>query len=290
MQFGYFPVPNAEDYAQLLRQVRYAEEGGLDFVGIQDHPYQRRFLDTWTLITALAVQTERLRYFPNVVNLALRPPAMLAKSVASLDVMTGGRIELGLGAGYFWDGIVAMGGPRRGPGEAVDAVEEAIHICRRMWEGGPGARFEGAHYQLRGANPGPLPGHPVDIYLGAIGPRMLGLTGRLCDGWVPSSPYVPPDQLMESHRRIDEAAEAAGRDPGSIRRIYNLMGSITDGKRGDYLEGPVDYWVNELTSLVMDKRMDTLLFAPGTSDDKQLRLFVEEVVPGVKAGVGVEPG
>jgi alkanesulfonate monooxygenase SsuD/methylene tetrahydromethanopterin reductase-like flavin-dependent oxidoreductase (luciferase family) len=286
MEFGYFPVPNAEVYPQLLRQVRYADAAGLELIGIQDHPYQRTFLDAWTLITGLAVQTERLRFFLNVANLALRPPAMLAKAVASLDVMTGGRIELGLGAGYFWQGIAAMGGPTREPGEAVDALEEAIHVCRLMWRGDAGARFEGEHYQLRGANPGPVPAHPAGIWLGAIGPRMLGVTGRLCDGWVPSSPYVPPDQLMDSHRRIDEAAEAAGRDPGAIRRIYNVMGSITESGSGDYLEGPVERWVDELTSLVLDKRMDTLIFAPNESTESQLRLFVEEVVPRVKEAVG----
>jgi alkanesulfonate monooxygenase SsuD/methylene tetrahydromethanopterin reductase-like flavin-dependent oxidoreductase (luciferase family) len=285
MEFGYFPVPNAERYPQLLQQVRYADEAGLAFIGIQDHPYQRRFLDAWTLISGLAVQTKRIRFFLNVANLALRPAPMLAKSVASLDVMTGGRIELGLGAGYFWQGITAMGGPKRDPGEAVDAVEEAIRVCRLMWRGETGARFEGEHYQLRGANAGPVPAHPIAIFLGAIGPRMLGVTGSLCDGWVPSSPYVTPDQLMESHRRIDEAAAAAGRDPSAIRRIYNVMGSITEEKTGDYLEGPVDRWVDELASLALEKRMDTLIFAPNDPTDAQLRLFVEEVVPRVKARV-----
>ncbi|MGC9521986.1 MAG: LLM class flavin-dependent oxidoreductase, partial [Anaerolineae bacterium] len=157
VQFGYFPRPVADDYPSLVAQARLADEMGLDLIGIQDHPYQRRFLDTWTLIAALAVQTERVRFFTDVANLPLRPPAMLAKAVASLDVMSRGRIELGLGAGAFWDGIAAMGGPRREPGEAVDAVEEAIRVCRLMWEGERGARFEGEIYELRGVNPGPVP-------------------------------------------------------------------------------------------------------------------------------------
>jgi alkanesulfonate monooxygenase SsuD/methylene tetrahydromethanopterin reductase-like flavin-dependent oxidoreductase (luciferase family) len=85
----------------------------LDLIGIQDHPYQRRFLDTFALIGDLLARTERLRFFPDVANLPLRQPAMLAKAGASLDVMSGGRFELGLGAGAFWEAIAAMGGPAR---------------------------------------------------------------------------------------------------------------------------------------------------------------------------------
>src|SRR5690606_18607244 len=124
------------------------------------HPYQYRFLDTWTLISALAVQTERIRFFPDVANLPLRLPSVLAKSAASLDVMTGGRIELGLGAGSFWQAVRAMGGPLRQPGEAVDALREAVQVVRLVWRAGRGARFDGKYYSLHGANTGPAPAHP----------------------------------------------------------------------------------------------------------------------------------
>ena len=88
---------------------RAADEGGIDLVGIQDHPYQWRYVDTWTLIAWLAARTERIRFFPDVANLPLRPPAVLAKAAASLDVLSGGRVELGLGAGAFWEAIGADG-------------------------------------------------------------------------------------------------------------------------------------------------------------------------------------
>ena len=88
----------------------------MDFVGIQDHPYQRRFLDTWTLISTLVPVMENVRFFPDVANLPLRPPAMLAKAAASLDVISNGRVEVGLGAGAFWDAVVGMSGLCRGPG------------------------------------------------------------------------------------------------------------------------------------------------------------------------------
>lgn len=130
LQFGYFLTPTAAEYPNLVQQAQLCDRLGLDLIGIQDHPYQYRFLDTWTLISALAVQTERIRFFPDVANLPLRLPSVLAKSAASLDVMTGGRIELGLGAGSFWQAVRAMGGPLRQPGEAVDALREAVQVVR----------------------------------------------------------------------------------------------------------------------------------------------------------------
>src|SRR5687767_9070738 len=108
-ELGFFLVPDAATYPELLRQFEAAERGWLDFVGIQDHPYQRRFLDTFALIGGLLARTERLRFFPDVANLPLRPPATLAKHAASLDAMSGGRFELGLGAGTFWDAVASMG-------------------------------------------------------------------------------------------------------------------------------------------------------------------------------------
>ncbi len=121
LQVGVFVVPDAIDPELTVAQIVAADEVGLDVVGVQDHPYQRRLLDTWTLLSYVAARTDRVRLVPDVIDLPLRPPAMLAKAAVSLDVLSGGRVELGLGAGAFWDAIAAMGGPRRTPGESVDA-------------------------------------------------------------------------------------------------------------------------------------------------------------------------
>ncbi len=117
--FGVSVEPSSDSWQRVAGSVRTADRAGLDLVGIQDHPYQRRFLDTWTLISTLVPLTERIRFFPDVANLPLRPPAMLAKAGASLHVISGGRVEMGLEAGAFWDAVAAMDGPRRSPGEAV---------------------------------------------------------------------------------------------------------------------------------------------------------------------------
>ena len=227
LQFGYFLIPDATDVEATLAGAEVAEELGLDLLGIQDHPYQRRFLETWTLLSAVGARTRRIRLFPDVANLPLRLPAVLAKAAASLDLITGGRVELALGAGGFWDAIVAIGGPRRSPGESVEALEEAIQVIRLMWSEESSGRFPGRYYQLTGVRPGPRPAHPIGIWVGAYKPRMLRLIGRLADGWVPSLGYLSLDDFTGLNATIDGAAKGAGRDPASIRRILNVGEGMT---------------------------------------------------------------
>jgi alkanesulfonate monooxygenase SsuD/methylene tetrahydromethanopterin reductase-like flavin-dependent oxidoreductase (luciferase family) len=283
--FGLFLVPDAGSHPDLVRQAVAAERAGLDLIGIQDHPYQRRFLDSFALIGDLLARTERLRVFPAVANLPLRPPTMLAKLAASLDVMSGGRFELGIGAGAFWDGIAAMGGPRRTPGESVDALEEAIEIVRLAWSGERSVGYEGRHYRVAGFHPGPPPAHEIGVWVGAYRPRMLELTGRLGDGWLPSLGYAPPDAIPEMAKRVDEGAASAGREPSEIRRIYNLSGIIQDGPARELLQGPPDHWIETLTSFVVELGFDSFIYAPGDDVPGQIERFAREVVPGVREAV-----
>ncbi|RIQ32536.1 LLM class flavin-dependent oxidoreductase [Jiangella rhizosphaerae] len=280
MSFGYFLVPNAAD--PLLETARSAEALGLEYVGIQDHPYQRRFVDTIALSGAILAATSTLRVFPDVACLPLRPPGVLAKTAASLDVLSGGRFELGLGAGAFWDAIEGYGGQRRTPGQALAALGEAIEVIRRLWSGDRGLRFEGEHYHLRGVHSGPLPAHDLGIWVGAYGPRALALTGRLADGWVPSVNADVLRRLPELNERVDGGAVAAGRDPAAVRRVFNVGGTITDGVSEGYLAGPVSQWIDELTVLAAEHRADVLVFGGPPS---QLRTFAEQVVPAVRAAL-----
>jgi alkanesulfonate monooxygenase SsuD/methylene tetrahydromethanopterin reductase-like flavin-dependent oxidoreductase (luciferase family) len=283
--FGYFLIPNAAD--PLLGMAGEIEERGLDWIGVQDHPYQRRFVDTWTLLGAVAAVTTRVGFFPDVANLPLRPPAMMAKAAASLDVLSGGRFELGLGAGGFWDAIAAYGGPRRQPRDALAALEEAISVIRLVWSGERNLRFSGDHYRLAGAHSGPVPLHPIGIWLGVYGPRALRVAGRLADGWLPS---LRDDltALAAGSARLDEAASEAGRNPSDIRRVVNVNGQITHGPKLGLLRGPVDQWVDELTDLAVGHGFDTFMFW-GEGDD-QLPRFAEEVVPAVRSQIALERG
>jgi alkanesulfonate monooxygenase SsuD/methylene tetrahydromethanopterin reductase-like flavin-dependent oxidoreductase (luciferase family) len=285
LRFGVFLSPDASRRKDVLDQALAAEAAGLDLVGIQDHPYQRRFLDTWILIGHLLARTTRIRVFPDVANLPLRPPAMMAKAAASLDVLSGGRFELGLGAGTFFDAIVGMGGPRRTAGESVEAVEEAIGILRRAWEADGSLRHEGRRYRLD-YKPGPPPAHPIRIWLGAYRPRMLELTGRLADGWIPSLGYLGPDAAPAARRRVDEAAQAAGRDPSEIARIYNLSGTIADGgPTQGLLDGPVEHWVEVLARFNAELGFDGFMLGPGEPELEQIERFGAEVAPAVRAAV-----
>jgi alkanesulfonate monooxygenase SsuD/methylene tetrahydromethanopterin reductase-like flavin-dependent oxidoreductase (luciferase family) len=230
-KLGVFVVPEATDPEGTVEQIVAADRAGLDLAGVQDHPYQRRFFDTWTLLSYVAARTERITLLPDVINLPLRQPAVLAKSAASLDVLTGGRVELGLGAGAFWEGVEAMGRPRRTPGESVEALEEAMRIMRAFLDMEPSVRLDGKHYRAAGAKPGPPPAHRIGLWVGAYGQRMLRLTGRLGDGWLPSvgGSYLAAEDVPERQRTIDEAARRAGRAPGDIVRAANVgLGGSAD--------------------------------------------------------------
>lgn len=285
LAFGVFPSPDAGAVDEVLATVRAAEEGGLDLVGIQDHPYQRRHLDTWALMAVVLARTERVRVFPDVANLPLRPPAVLAKAAASLDVLSGGRFELGLGAGAFREGVVAMGGPGRSGGEAADALVEAVEVVRLMWSGPGPVRFDGRHYRLAGVKPGPRPVHDMEVWLGVGGPRLLRELGRRADGWIPSSSFFPPDRLSGMQARIDEGAAEAGRDPAAIRRLYNVFGTITDGVSEGFLRGPAEQWVEELTALAVEQGMDSFVFGPADDPVRQTGVFAAEVAPAVREAV-----
>ena len=233
----------------------------------------------------IAASTSHIGLFPDVANLPLRPPAVMAKTAASIDLLSGGRFELGLGAGGFLEAVHAYGGPRRSPGEALAALGEAIEVIRKVWRGERNLRFEGKYYYLRGAHSGPVPAHRIGIWLGVYGPQALKLAGQVADGWVPSF-RGDLTKLAEMTERLDEAATQAGRDPASIRRILNVNGGITDGASNGMLQGPVNQWVDELTNLALNYGFDTFIF--WGEGEGQLQRFAGEVVPAVRAHVAAE--
>lgn len=274
LEFGYFLEPKAADPAGLLEVARAADKAGLDLLGIQDHPYQPAFLDTWTLLSAIGAVTDRITLFPDVANLPLRQPAVLAKSAASLDLLTGGRIELGLGAGAFWDAIAAMGGPRRTPGESVAALDEAIDVIRLWWTDQRSVKYDGIHHSLAGAHPGPRPAHDIGIWLGAYGPKMLDLVGNKADGWLPSMSFLPPEKLRAANQRIDEAAARTGRDLGSINRIYNVWG-----------DHPTSEWIDLIAGWAIENGMNGFVFG---GPQTEINRIAEEIAPAVRAIVEQE--
>jgi alkanesulfonate monooxygenase SsuD/methylene tetrahydromethanopterin reductase-like flavin-dependent oxidoreductase (luciferase family) len=282
LQFGLSVTPEAAHIQAITDLVLAADGSGLDLIAIQDHAYNHTFLDTWTLITFLAAKTQQIHFLPDVADLPLRPPMMLAKAAATLDRLTDGRAELAIGAGAFWDAIEGMGGPRRSPREAVEATAEALEILRQALAANGRVVSAGAHYPVPGYMPGPPPAHAMRLWVGAQKPRMLELIGRSAGGWVcPLSVYMPPEVVPRCQAIIDAAATATERSPSEIRRLYNVVGSIGGRGGGQGLNGPVELWVETLAAWATDLGFDTFIFWPEDASERQARLFAEEVVPRV---------
>jgi alkanesulfonate monooxygenase SsuD/methylene tetrahydromethanopterin reductase-like flavin-dependent oxidoreductase (luciferase family) len=288
--FGSFITPAAADPAEVVALAQVSEAAGLDLVTFQDHPYQPAFLDTWTLMSYVAAATTTIQLAPNVLNVPLRLPSVTARAAASLDLLSSGRLNLGLGAGGFWDAIEAMGGTRLSGGEAVQALEEAIRIIRALWDTDErgGVRIDGRRYRVHGAKRGPAPAHRVPIWLGAYQPKMLRLTGAMADGWLPSAGYLRPGALAAGNEVIDSSARDAGRDPADVRRLLNVFGSITPSGRstslyGGAFEAPAGRWVDELVTAAVDDGVS--VFILGSDDAGQLQQLASEVAPAVREAV-----
>ncbi|HCG29003.1 MAG TPA: LLM class flavin-dependent oxidoreductase [Chloroflexi bacterium] len=289
--FGAFITPTAEPIMHAVDLAIVADRAELDFVTFQDHPYQPSFHDTWTLLSYVAARTEHVRLSGNVLNLPLRQPAVLARSVASLDRLSGGRVELGIGAGSFWDAIQAMGGRRLSPGQSVDALEESIDIMRQIWDTSTrgGARVDGMHYQVRGARRGPAPAHDINIWVGAYKPRMLRLVGRKADGVLPSLSYLPGGltDLDGINAIIDDSAAAAGRDPSAIRRLLNIAGQFSSTSRGLFNGTPRD-WAEQIAAVAVQYGVSGFFVA---ADDAQtIEVFAREVAPAARELVAASRG
>ena len=274
LQFGTFITPSNAAPQTPVALAQLSEQLGYDLVTFQDHPYQPGFLDTQTLMTWVAASTSTIHIAANVLNVPLRPPAVLARAAASLDLLSNGRYELSLGAGGFWDAIGGMGGRVLTPGQAVDALEEAIDVIRALWsdERG-GARLAGDYYQLNGAKRGPAPAHDMPIWVGALKPRMQRLIGRKADGWLPSLAYLGETGLKDGNAIIDEAALEAGRDPREIRRLVNVFGQPS---------------VDELLPLILEDGVGTIILA--SDDPRMLQQFAEDTIPALREAVDRERG
>lgn len=300
--FGINITPSASRADSAFEIAKTSDNLSIDLISVQDHPYNGSFFDTWTLITALAMSTKNIHFMTNVADIPLRHPPLLAKSAATLDILTNGRVELGVGAGAFWKAIMGYGGPSRTPAEAIGALEEAIQIMRLIWNidgGNQRATFNGRFYILDRAQTGPRPSHSIRIWLGAYGPKMLRLTGRLGDGWTPSYGYAPPAQIPKMQQTIDQSLTETGRKSNEVRRNYNLagivlesntkkasqQGSMMNSEQDGLLVGSVDFWIDTIIKFYNELQMDTFTFWPANESYEQVELFAKKVVPKVKEDV-----
>jgi alkanesulfonate monooxygenase SsuD/methylene tetrahydromethanopterin reductase-like flavin-dependent oxidoreductase (luciferase family) len=272
LRFATFIGPTSSPPSRAVELAQLSERLGFDFVTFQDHPYQSSFLDTWTVLSWVAARTERIGVSGNVLNLPLRqPPAVLARAVASVDLLSGGRTSLGLGAGYFWDAVQSIGGRRLTPLQGVAALDEAIDIIRGVWDAdGPGGvDVDGKFYAVHGAERGPAPAHEIPIWIGAHKPKMQDLVGRKANGWLPSLPVMEPGGLPKGNAIIDDAARAANRDPGEITRLLNIF--------------PGQQTPEALAQLAVEDGVSIFILA--SDDPDVIERFAAETIPAVRERV-----
>lgn len=292
--FGVGAHTGIDDAPELLHMARQADRDGLDVMSLSDHPYIGGRLDAYAAVGFVLGRTQHIAAFANVTNLPTRPAPMLARTVTSLSVLSGGRVVLGMGAGGRWDRIADMGVPRLSPADAVDAFEEAIVLVKMLSGGGPPVTYHGRHYRVDQIEPAPVAAPPV--WTGSVGRRSLAATGRAADGWIPGH---AADWLSERYREsrpvVDEATAAVGRDPREIRTVYNLPGRITDrplpatrDRDGRWIGGSAGQWVDELTRAVLEHGASGfMLFSPpgGTPDVVSVGRWANEIAPAVREAI-----
>jgi F420-dependent oxidoreductase-like protein len=228
MELRIFTEPQqGASYEQQLRMARAAEEGGFGAFFRSDH-----FLhfgpgdalpgptDSWVTLAGLAIQTSRIHLGTLVTSATFRLPGMLAVQVAQVDAMSGGRVELGLGAGWFAEEHSAYGVPFPPLGERFDRLEEQLAIVTGMWTTPEGERFSfsGKHYTLADcpALPKPAQRPRPPVIVGGIGGRR---TPRLAASYADeyNVAFMPAEVSGMQYQRVRQACEQAGRDPASLR-------------------------------------------------------------------------
>ncbi len=291
-----------QSYEQAVEIAQAAEAAGFTSVNLSDRPHDP-ILEGWTLATAIAVRTERIRFFHTTLNVPYRFPAVLAKEAATLDIISGGRLDLCLGAGgeanrALYDSI---GVPLGTPGERLTDLEDAVAIMRGMWANEKFS-YKGRAYHVEDAVGAPKPlQNPIPIWLGARMPRTLRQVGRFADGFVKNGGWGTVDELRELNQAIDAAAIHADREPHAIRRVLN--GALTyvakdtadaaefrqsdgrqttgsrAGQRVDGLIGTVEE-ILETIGTYRDVGVDTFVvnFSPQMTLE-QIRRFGAEVIP-----------
>lgn len=247
-------------WPQWVALARAAEDAGLQGLFRSDHyasvqgRTERSSLDAWATLTALGPLTERIVLGTMVTPASFRHPSVLAKQVVTADHASGGRVELGLGAGWNELEHRMYGLGFHDVGTRYDVLTEQVEIIRRQWTE-PRFDFAGDHYRLEGceANPKPL-GHVRIILGGSAGPRGAALAARWADEY--NTTFPSPDAVRERRQRLDDACREAGRDdplPLSIMtgcllgeteaEVRDRAGRLHEWSKAD---GDVDGWLDSL--------------------------------------------
>jgi F420-dependent oxidoreductase-like protein len=245
---------------------RRIEDLGFDWISIWDHFYSADFagyacIEAVTAHTALAMTTSRVRCGSLVYCAGYRHPAVLAKAIATIDQLSGGRVDLGMGAGWAVNEYEAYGIPFPAAKVRLDILEEAVQCARGLLHD-ESTDFSGTHFRLTDARCEPRPVQDaIPIWIGGSGEkRTLRIAARFADGW--NAPFLSPDQCRRKRGILDEHCAAVGRDPAAIRRSVNLgivpdeaglaerFGGIAEGVRPGVLMGAGQQLVDRIGEYV----------------------------------------
>ncbi|WP_061296488.1 LLM class flavin-dependent oxidoreductase [Herbidospora cretacea] len=212
---------------------------------IEELGYDLAMVPEWTSLSFLAGRTGRIQLAGGVLDVTERNAAVIGRSAAGLDLLTGGRVALVLGTS----------------GEAA-GLAEAVDVIRAIWDpSAPRADYEGVHHRLSAAETGPAPAHAVPIWVAGDDLAVLEVAGRKADGWVASFDPERAECVRVGNKIVDEAAVAAGRDPREIRRVLVVTG--------------------EVPASVLDDGVSTVVVR--TDDAAALERFARETVPALRA-------
>jgi alkanesulfonate monooxygenase SsuD/methylene tetrahydromethanopterin reductase-like flavin-dependent oxidoreductase (luciferase family) len=292
--FGIGLENGVHQVSEMLGHARLADEADLDVVSLSDHPYFAERLDAYAALGFVLGATSNITGAVIMTNLLSRPAPILARTVTGLATISRGRVILGMGAGGLQEEIDALGVPRLPPAARVRALEEAIMVVRALSGGGDPVTFDGEFYHVTGLTPAAAA--PPPIWVGALGPKALAVTGRHADGWIPGHlADWRSARVAESRPIVDEAAASAGRNPADVETIYNVSGRLTRvplpetrDDEGRWIGGGVPQWVEELTFAVLERGAAAFIYlvAPGDSiSDTTLNLWAHEVVPAVREAI-----
>ncbi len=224
-----------------------AEAEGLDSVWLADHllykPPEGELVgmnEAWTLLSALAAVTERVQIAPLVLCASFRSPGMVAKMAAALDEVSGGRLILGVGAGWHDPEYEAFGFPTD---HKVSRFEEWLEIVARLVRGEQ-VTFEGRYHSVADCVLVPPPARRIPVLVASHKPRMHGLTAKWADAWNTAWYGLPDDRFRERVDGMDAALAAAGRDRADLERTVGIVvrdpAQETEDDDGDSLAGSVE--------------------------------------------------
>ena len=269
-QFGF----SFDDVKQIAND---AEQGGFEAIWVCDHFFldanstKTNCLEAWTLLAALTQTTKKLRLGTLVSCQSYRNPALLAKTAASLDHMSGGRMEFGIGAGWKQIEYKAYGYDFPEPKTRVDQLVDTIEICKRMWTEEK-ATYQGKHYRIEDAQCAPKPVQkPMPMWIAGSKPRLMRIVAKYADA-VNVGGFPSPERYAEATADLEAACAKIGRDPKAIVRSQFMR-----------LEGEADAIVERLRAYeAVGVTYVIPVFRYGT-EREMVKLFSERVIPAMRS-------